>query len=495
MSEEAATTAERQQAAPVRTGLLIDGKTVETEDLLPVHDPAAPHRIVGYAAAASQEQARAAVAAADAAFPAWAATPPRRRAEIIGEALSALDADVAARTAAVMTSENGKVAVESQVELKVFGARTRAALELVDTLGQVKDLAGPPLASRVHRLPTGVVTVIVPFNWPIAILGASLPYALLAGNTTVVKPPPTVPLAMVRMLELFAAGLPAGVLNVVTGSNEAVAPVISDPRVRKIVFTGSTAAGRHIMAAAAQNLAAVTLELGGNDPAIVLDDAELDAEHLQRLAQGAFMTSGQVCMAVKRLYVHRSRYDELVARLSSVLDAHRVGPGADPASTMGPLNSRAQRDTVTAMLAQAADSGAEIRELGTLNPAATHSGGHFLRPALVLDPDPCLRIVTEEQFGPALPVLPFDDVDTVIGHVNNDWSGLCSSVWSADAGRAEAIAERLRTGTTWINHANAVACDDRAPFGGFRQSGIGREMGPDGLLAFTEAHTVTRPGA
>ncbi|GAA0298572.1 aldehyde dehydrogenase family protein [Streptomyces turgidiscabies] len=493
MPKETGTTAEQTQAAPVRTGLLINGRTVETEDCFPVHDPASPHRIVGYAAAASQAQARAAVAAADAAFPAWAAIPPRRRAEIISEALSAFDADAAAQTAALMTSENGKISFESQVELGAFVARTRAALDLVDTLDRVKDLAGPPLASRIHRLPMGVITVIVPFNWPIAILGASLPYALLAGNTTVVKPPPTVPLAMVRMLEIFAAGLPAGVLNVVTGTNEAVAPVISDPRVRKIVFTGSTAAGKHIMTAAAQNLAAVTLELGGNDPAIVLDDAELDTEHLQRLAHGTFLTSGQVCMAIKRLYVHRSRYEELVAGLSFVLDAHHVGPGSDPTSTMGPLNSDAQCQTVTAMLAEAADAGAEIRELGSLDRAAAYSGGYFMRPSLVLDPDPGLRIVTAEQFGPALPILPFDDVDTVVEQVNNDWSGLCSSVWSADARRADALAERLRTGTTWINHANAVACDDRAPFGGFRQSGIGREMGPEGLLSFTEAHTVTRP--
>ncbi|MFE7839061.1 aldehyde dehydrogenase family protein [Streptomyces sp. NPDC057474] len=493
MSQEVGTRTEEPPIAAVRTGLFIDGKTVETYDHTAVHDPAAPDRIVGYAAAASQEQARAAVAAADAAFPGWAATPARRRAEIIEQALTLLDGSEAER-AALMTRENGKISFESQVEMGVFVARTRAALELVDTLGQVRHLDGPPLTSRIHRLPMGVVTVIVPFNWPLAILGASLPYALLAGNTAVVKPPPTVPLAMVRTLELFAAGLPAGVLNVVTGSNEAVAPVLTDPRVRKIVFTGSTAAGRHIMAAAAQSLSSVTLELGGNDPAIVLDDAELDEEHIGRLAQGALLTSGQVCMAVKRIYVHRSRYDELVGKLSTAFDSQHVGPGSDPTSTMGPLNSAAQRDMVAAMLAEAADTGAEIRELGTLDPRAASSGGHFLRPALVLDPDPGLRIVTQEQFGPALPILPFDDVDAVLDHINNDWSGLCSSVWSTDPARATALAERLRTGTTWINHANAVVCDDRAPFGGFRQSGIGREMGPDGLLTFTEAHTITTPG-
>lgn len=493
MSERIPTVPAETRAVPVRTGLLIGGRTVETDDWTAVHNPAAPEQIVGHAAAATVEQARAAVAAADAAFPSWAAMPARRRAEIIGQALTLLDGSEADR-AALMTSENGKISLESQIEMSVFVARTRAAIDLVDSLDQVRHLDGPPLTSHIHRLPMGVVTVIVPFNWPIAILGASLPYALLAGNTAVVKPPPTVPLAMVRTLELFAAGLPAGVLNVVTGSNEAVAPLLTDPRVRKIVFTGSTAAGKHIMAAAAQNLASVTLELGGNDPAIVLDDAVLDQEHIGRLVQGAFLTSGQVCMAVKRLYVHRSRYDELVDALATALDTQRVGPGTDPASTMGPLNSAAQRDKVTAMLTEAADAGAEIRELGTLAPGAASSGGHFLRPALVLDPDPGLRIVTEEQFGPALPILPFDDVDSVLDEVNNDWSGLCSSVWSADPARAAGLAERLRTGTTWINHANAVACDDRAPFGGFRQSGIGREMGPDGLLSFTEAHTITTHG-
>ncbi|MGP4047966.1 aldehyde dehydrogenase family protein [Streptomyces sp. 2A115] len=493
MSEKLETEPSESRAETVRTGLFIDGKTVETDNWAAVHDPAAPDRIVGHAAAATSDQARSAVAAADAAFPGWAATPARRRAEIIGQALTLLD-DSAAERAALMTRENGKIAFESQIEMGVFVARTRAAMELVDSLDQVRRLDGPPLTSHIHRLPMGVVTIIVPFNWPIAILGASLPYALLAGNTVVVKPPPTVPLAMVRTLELFAAGLPAGVLNVVTGTNEAVAPLLTDPRVRKIVFTGSTAAGKHIMAAAAQNLAAVTLELGGNDPAIVLDDADLDQEHIGRLVQGVFLTSGQVCMAVKRLYVHRSRYDELVDALAAALATQHVGPGADPASTMGPLNSAAQRDKVAAMLAEAADAGAEIRELGTLAPGAVSAGGHFLRPALVVDPDPGLRIVTEEQFGPALPILPFDDVDSVLDQVNNDWSGLCSSVWSADPARAAALAERLRTGTTWINHANAVACDDRAPFGGFRQSGIGREMGPEGLLSFTEPHTITVHG-
>jgi acyl-CoA reductase-like NAD-dependent aldehyde dehydrogenase len=340
-------------------------------------------------------------------------------------------------------------------------------------------------------MPLGVVTIIVPYNWPLAILAASLPYALVAGNTVVVKPPPTTPLSVVKTLELLARGLPAGVLNVVTGSNEAVAPVISDPRVSRIVFTGSTQAGRTIMKAAAENMTRVTLELGGNDAGIVLEDAQLDDAAIERLVVASHLTTGQVCMGLKRLYVHRSRYDEVIDRMSEVLSAYIVGHGLDPEVTMGPLNSARQRDFVAELKAEAAAAGHEVREFGTLHDQAERSGGHFLLPSLVLDPSPDLRIVREEQFGPALPVLPFDDENAAIAAVNDDWSGLCSSVWSADPQRADDVARRLRTGTTWINNHNAVAEDDRAPFGGFRLSGIGRELGADGLLEFVEPHTIT----
>ncbi|MEU6147466.1 aldehyde dehydrogenase family protein [Streptomyces sp. NPDC047081] len=477
--------------AAVHTGLFIDGKSVDTDDYTAVHNPAAPHEVVGHAAAATEELARSAVAAAAAAFPGWSAVPVRRRAEMLDEAFGSLD-DTAAERAGLLVRENGKIAFESKMEIDVFGIRGRAALDLVDSLdAPPRRFDGPPLTSEIHALPMGVVTIIVPFNWPIAILAASLPYALLAGNTVVIKPPPTCPLALVRTIEQFATALPAGVVNVVTGSNDAVAPLISDPRVAKIVFTGSTAAGKRIMATAAQNLTRLTLELGGNDPALVLDDADLGPESVGRLAMAAFLTTGQVCMAVKRVYVHRSRYDELVAGLTEAVGAHRIGPGWDPATTMGPLNSAQQRDIVSAMVTEAREAGAEVRELGTLADDVAASGGHFLRPSLILDPDPGLRIVSQEQFGPALPILPYDDLDAVVSEVNNSWSGLCSSVWSSDHTRATALAKGLRTGTTWINTANAMACDDRVPFGGLRQSGLGREMGPDGLRAYTEPHSVT----
>jgi acyl-CoA reductase-like NAD-dependent aldehyde dehydrogenase len=344
-------------------------------------------------------------------------------------------------------------------------------------------------------LPVGVVTIIIPYNWPLAILAASLPYALVAGNPVIVKPPPTTPLSVVRTLSHLARRLPPGLLNVVTGPNEAVAPLLEDRRVQRIVFTGSTGAGRTIMKTAADTITRVTLELGGNDPAIVLDDARLDDEAIGRLVTGAFLTTGQVCMGIKRLYVHRSRYSEIVDGMSAKLETSRLGHGLHPDSTMGPLNSARQRDYVRQLVDAAAAAGHEVREFGRFVDDAGPAGGYFLRPTLVLDPSPDAPIVTEEQFGPALPIIPFDDADRVVEQVNDEWAGLCSSVWTEDLQRGTDMARRLRTGTTWINNHNAVAQDDRAPFGGFRQSGLGRELGPEGLLEFTEAHTITFPAA
>jgi len=490
--------------------LLIANEERLTGESFQVFDPARPSEVVGQVASARQQDALDAVAAADRAFPEWAALAPDRRARMLIDALDALKDGLDDRIE-LLVRENGKVRIEATIEMSVFENRTRLAAELAGELSHVRHLgpeqglrlepviedgverARPPIpyTSEISRMPLGVVTIIVPFNWPLAILAASLPYALVAGCTVIVKPPPTAPIATTLSLIKLASKLPAGVLNVVSGSNEAVEPLLTDPRVRKVVFTGSTGAGKRIMEMCAGNLARVTLELGGNDPAILLEDVELNDQAFGRLMAAGFLTTGQVCMAAKRLYVHRSRYDEVVDGLSAALDKYRLGHGLDPDTTMGPLNSRAQRDFVARLREEAKAAGHEVRDFGTLSDEAAAGDGHFLRPSLVLDPDPALAVVEQEQFGPILPILPFDDVEPLVTQINNDWSGLCSSVWSADIDRAAQIGRRLRTGTTWINNANAVTQDDRAPFGGFRMSGVGREMGSEGILAFTEPHTLT----
>jgi acyl-CoA reductase-like NAD-dependent aldehyde dehydrogenase len=247
------------------------------------------------------------------------------------------------------------------------------------------------------------------------------------------------------------------------------------------------------MSMAAQSLTRVALELGGNDPALVLADADLSGDAMQRLFTGTFDSTGQICMATKRLYVHRSRYDEVVEGLSGLLAAQRLGHGLDENVTMGPLHQARQKEYVQELLAQARESGAEVREFGEAAEGADISVGNFLRPSLVLDPSDDARVVVEEQFGPTLPILPFDDEDDAVARANDTWSGLCSSVWTADLDRAAAVAARLRTGYTFVNAHGAAHLDERAPFGGFNHSGMGREMGIEGLREFMDTHAVGFP--
>ena len=246
--------------------------------------------------------------------------------------------------------------------------------------------------------------MIVPFNWPIAILGASLPHALLAGNTAIVKPPPSAPLATARVVQRIAEKLPPGVLNVVTGADENMAGLIQNTDIAKVCFTGSVGGGKRIMEMASSTLTRVTLELGGNDAAVFLEDAIIDDVHLDRLYAAIYDTTGQICMNAKRVYVHRSRLDEVVDGLSARLDKAVIGYGLDEGTTMGPLHSSAQKAFVEEIIQEAKDAGADVREFGEL-PGGELAGGNFLRPAIVVDPDPSLRVVTQEQFGPVIPII------------------------------------------------------------------------------------------
>ena len=477
----------------VETPLLIGGEERWTQDSLAVHDPARREEIVGRAAAASQLDAVDSIDAAHRAWPGWSALAASERAGIVLASLDALESDLDERVE-LLVRENGKVRREALAEMYVFAARFRQAARLAPALDEALRIPAPPFATTIAHVPVGVVTIIVPFNSPLAILAASLPFALIAGNTVVVKPPPTAPLTVVRTLRQIARALPDGVLNVLTGSDAVIGPVVvGDPRVKHICFTGSVGVGRRIMELAAANLTRVTLELGGNDPAIVLDDAQLDEAAFERIAAGAMRAAGQICMAIKRLYVPRARFEEVRAGLERALAGSRVGHGLDAEVTMGPLHTTRQRDFVVELRDQARASGVEVVELGELV-AEQPAEGNFLLPALVLDPAHDLRVVTEEQFGPLLPVIAYDSEAEAIMRANDNWSGLCSSVWSADGDHAMAVARRLRTGVTFFNDHGAGAVDDRAPFGGFNQSGIGRELGREGLLEFTEAHVISVRG-
>jgi acyl-CoA reductase-like NAD-dependent aldehyde dehydrogenase len=445
------------------TPLLINGAERSVADSFPVYDPARAGTVVGYAAAASAQDALDAVRAADEAWPAWAALSAADRAAIVLKALDGLDADADAR-AETLSRENGKVRFEAAIDLQAFVGRFHQAAEYAPALDEAEHIAGPPFTTTIAQVPEGVVTIIYPFNWP---------------------------LSSVQTLRHLVAALPPGVLNVVTGADDVVGPiVVGDPRVKHVCFTGSVGGGRRIMTMAAANLTNVTLELGGNDPAIVLPDADLDAAAFGRLTGATFLTTGQVCMALKRLYVPRSRYDEVVDGLRATLEPARIGPGLDPDTTMGPLNTASQRDYVAGLIAEAGAAGAAVLSFGEM---VGEGDGNYLLPSLVLDPAPELRIVAEEQFGPALPVIPYDSEAEAVALANGTWSGLCSSVWSGDTEHAMKIAKQLRTGITFFNNHNATAVDERAPFGGFNASGIGRELGHQGMNDFSETHVMSVP--
>ncbi|WP_430296217.1 aldehyde dehydrogenase family protein [Sinomonas sp. B1-1] len=478
--------------APVSTGLYIGGRERQAAATLEVPDPGNPGTVVGHAAAASPADVDDAIAAAKEAFPAWSALSAQERAEHMRAAIEGI-AEARDEDAAILSQENGKIRMEAWVDSLVFEIRWNLAVALADEVdtGKVLDPApGIPVTTTVKYQPLGVVTVIVPFNWPIAILGASLPHALIAGNTAIVKPPPSTPLATTRVVQRVAEKLPPGVLNVVTGKDADMSALITSPDVAKVCFTGSVAGGKRIMEMAAKSLTRVTLELGGNDAAVMLEDAIVDDTHLDRLYAAIFDTTGQICMNAKRVYVHRSRLDEVVAGLSARLEKAVIGYGLDEGTTMGPLNSSAQKAFVAEIIEEAKSSGADVREFGALPTDPELAGGNFLRPAIVVDPDPSLRVVTQEQFGPVIPVIPFDTEDEAIRAANDTWAGLCGSVWTADPDAANRVGGQLACGYVWVNDHGATRLDLRAPFGGMKQSGFGREQGIEGVRAFQDTRSI-----
>lgn len=482
----------------VLTNLIIGGqwRPALGDSRYDICNPARPDELVGSAAMASREDVDRAVRAAHQAYPAWSRLSYGQRAEYLKKIADALvaDQDELAGRIRLFTREHGKILKECEIEMSRLGDRFRLAGTYADRLARDDRLPGPPFDTLISRQARGVAALIVPWNWPLSILGAKLPQALLAGNTAVIKLSPYAPLAPALTIRRMAEIVPPGVINLLTGTTiDSGDALVSHPLVRKINFTGSVEVGKHVMAMAARNLAHVTLELGGNDPGIVLEDAELDAAAIQRMVTATYMSAGQICMALKRLYVHESRYDELVSAFTAATARHVVGDGLDPRVTMGPVNNQRRHEAMREMVAEARTRGADVREVGTVADDGIFARGYFHRPTIVLTSDHSLRVVREEQFAPVLPIMPFRDEAEAIRLANDSELGLCSSVWSSDHERALRIARQLEAGYTYLNGHGALAQDFRAPFGGFKQSGIGRNLGYEGVLEFQEYHSISAP--
>jgi len=379
-----------------------------------------------------------------------------------------------------LTSEQGKPIADAQAE--VGGAAYFLRYQAGQTIPV--ELIEDSEARRIelHRRPLGVVAAIVPWNFPVLTAVNKVGAALLTGNTVVVKPAATTPLATLEIAALWKDLVPSGVVNVVTDNNDLGDVLTGHPLVRKVSFTGSTTTGSKVMAAGSASLKRMTLELGGNDSGIVLDDCDPEVVS-QQLFNSAFVNNGQVCIALKRLYVHESQYDAVCAKLAEIANAAVVGPGSQQGTQLGPVQNRVQFEKLRALIEETRTKGTVIA--GGDSP---EGGGYFINPTIVRDIADDARLVTEEQFGPVLPVMRFADIDDVVARANNTSFGLGNSVWSADPARAGAVAARLDSGSVWINKHGDIGPD--TPFAGAKMSGVGIEMGMHGLLEFTQAKVM-----
>ena len=458
--------------------LLIDGDLVDGADSLAVINPATgePFATCARADAAQLERA---IAAAKRAFPAWRDGGQPRRQELLHKLADAMEARFE-DFARLLTQEQGKPLAEAQFEVggaiaafRHFGAQVLHPETLVDE---------PNALVVEHYAPLGVVGCIVPWNFPMILLAIKVSIALSTGNTVVAKPAPTTPLTAALLGEVAVGILPPGVFNVIVDANDLGGMLSSHPDVAKISFTGSTATGRKVMASAASTLKRLTLELGGNDVAIVLDDAD-PAEVAAKIYGAATFNAGQTCMAAKRLYVPNAMLDDIGERLAALASATVLGDGLDPGTQMGPIQNRMQFDKLQDLMAATQGEGTVLTGGARLN-----RPGYFIQPAIVRDLADDARLVTEEQFGPLVPLLSYDTIEDVIARANASDYGLGGTVWGKDLDRAAAVARGIETGTVWINKHLDLRFD--VPFGGVKQSGLGREQGQAGLKEFVDARIV-----
>ena len=460
--------------------MTIDGQAVPAEQTFGVINPATGE-VFAQAPECSREQLDAAMESAHKAQLSWK-TDAAARTEALLAAADAVDA-AAGELGPLLTAEQGKPVAQAITETKgvALWLRHFARLDLPREVIQDDER----VFAEVVRRPVGVVAAITPWNFPLSMAAWKFAPALRAGNTVVVKPSPYTPLATLRLGEVLRDVLPPGVLNIVSGSDELGGWMTAHPLVRKISFTGSVATGKKVAAAAAPDLKRVTLELGGNDPAIVLDDVDTE-EVAAKLFWSAFRNSGQVCIAVKRVYVPERLHDDLVDALAAKARAAKVDDGMAEGTDLGPINNKPQFERVSELVSDALSNGATAVAGG----GPLDRPGYFFAPTVLTGVSDGTRIVDEEQFGPALPVIPYRDVDDALARANATTFGLGGSVWSADPDRAADVAERLETGTAWVNTHAALA--PHQPFGGAKWSGIGVENGSWGLLGYTEIQVVHR---
>jgi acyl-CoA reductase-like NAD-dependent aldehyde dehydrogenase len=458
--------------------LLIDGELVPGAATMDVINPATGKPLTR-CPRADLGQLNAAVAAGKAAFPAWSrkSWDERKRSLIaLAEALASQHEEFAK----LMTLEQGKPLDQARYEIG-------GAIAMIHAFTQMKIEPKVLREDAAHKIvqlraPLGVVAAITPWNFPMILLMIKLAPALISGNTVVAKPAPTTPLTTLKFGELAARLLPPGVLSVIVDQNDLGTALTQHPDVAKVAFTGSTATGRKVMASVAGTIKRLTLELGGNDAAIILPGTNA-REIAPKIFMGAMMNAGQICLAIKRVYAHESIYEELCAELARLANEAVIGDGTQPGTQIGPVQNRTQFEKVKEYIADGAARGTIIA-----GGKALPGDGYFISPTIVRDIPDDARLVREEQFGPVLPVMKYTEIDDAIARANDSEYGLGGTVWGPDLAQAFEVASKLDSGTVWVNKHLDLPPD--IPFAGAKQSGLGAEMGHEGLEEFTQPKVI-----
>ncbi|GAA3339246.1 NAD-dependent succinate-semialdehyde dehydrogenase [Curtobacterium pusillum] len=482
-----ATAVAREVAAGVPTGLLIGGgqRTASDGGTFDVHNPV-DGSVLATVANGTRDDAQAAVDAAGDAAAAWAATPPRKRSEVLSRAYH-LMIERADWFAKLITAENGKVFSDARGEV-VYAAEFLRwyAEEAVRIPGSLQTAPGGANKILVEHRPIGIAILVTPWNFPAAMATRKIGPALAAGCTMVLKPASDTPLTALAIGALFEeAGLPAGVLNVLPSrsSGAVVEQMVRDPRSRKLSFTGSTEVGVKLMQLAAESVVNTSMELGGNAPFVVFDDADLD-EAVAGAMIAKMRNGGEACTAANRFYVQSGIAAEFSGRLADAMGALRTGDGLDPEVQLGPMVNETARDDIARLVEAAKEDGATVLTGGT-----APDGAGWFYPATVLGDVPeQARILQEEIFGPVAPVVTFETEDDAVRLANGTPFGLVSYVYTRDIGRGLRVSERIESGMVGLNRG--LVSDPAAPFGGMKESGIGREGGAEGLLEYMESQYI-----
>ena len=460
--------------------LLVDGELLQTTATLEVIDPSTGRAFARCPSAGEPELDRA-VRAARKVAPQWRDRGFVARRKVVGDLAAALRANQS-WLAELLTREQGKPLSQSVAEIDRGAAQSAGLAEIEIPVETIVDDAERLI--ELHYRPLGVVGIITPWNAPVNLALGPLVSALYTGNTVILKPSPYTPLTTLKLGELLRELVPPGVVNVLAGGDALGAEMTAHPGIDKIAFTGSVATGKRVYASAAQSMKRLTLELGGNDPAIILDDVDPKAI-AKKVFFAAFVNSGQVCMAIKRIYAHDRIYDALCKELVAEAGRARVGSGLDPATTLGPLQNRMQYDKVRDLIEHTKRTGGRLLCGGTI----PEGPGYFIPPTLFADVTDDSRLVTEQQFGPVVPILRFHDLDDAIARANATRYGLAGSVWTSDLARGKAVALRLEVGTAWVNQHRTTSAV--VPFGGAKESGLGRQYSELGLKSYMEPEVIS----